>query len=127
MHTNINRSAATDKASSGTNDADGIAPRNPTEKSGTTGEKKRLPRPGVDRNTGQAIPISETEWQERVAALEQDLIEIDQQDDTPEGVYEQFMRDLDEERSWQGRPAAAQPAHQSQHFPSKTPTVRPGR
>ena len=107
MHTNRNRSSATDKATSGTNDADGIAPRNP-EKGGTCGEKKRLPRPGVDRNTGQAIPISETEWQEHVAALEQDLIEIDQQDDTPDEVYEQFMRDLDEERSWQGRPPAFQ-------------------
>jgi len=74
----------------------------------TCGEKKRLPRPGVDRNTGQAIPISEIEWQERMAALEQDLVEIDQQDDTPDEVYEQFMRDLDEERSWQGRPPAFQ-------------------
>ena|GEM_PF-4003167 len=109
MHTNRNRSSATDKASSDTNDADGIAPWNPTEKSGTSGEKKRLLRPGVDRNTGQAIPIFEIEWQERVAALEQDLmIEIDQQDDTPDEVYEQFMRDLDEERFWQGRPAAFQ-------------------
>jgi hypothetical protein len=110
MHTNRNRSLATDKASSDTSDADGIAPRNPSEMGGTSGEKKRLPRPGVDRNTGQAIPISEIEWQERVAALEQDLIEIDQQDDTPDEVYEQFMRDLDEEWSWQGRPAAAKPA-----------------
>ncbi len=108
MHTNRNRSSATDKASSGTNDADGIAPRNPTQKSGTCGEKKQFPRPGVDRNTGQAIPLSEIEWQERVAALEQNLIEIDQQDDTPEEVYEQFIRDLDEERSRQGRPPAFQ-------------------
>ena len=77
MHTNRNRSSATDKASSGTNDADGIAPQTPSEKGGTCGEKKRLPQSGVDRNTGQAISISETEWQERVAALEQDLIEID--------------------------------------------------
>ncbi|MGZ3382633.1 MAG: hypothetical protein ACXVBB_20545 [Isosphaeraceae bacterium] len=45
-----------------------------------------------------------------MAVLEQDLIEIDQQDDTPDEVYEQFMRDLDEEWSWQGRPAAAKPA-----------------
>jgi len=108
MHTNRNRSSATDKASSDTNDTDGIAPRNPTQKSSTSGEKKRLPRPGVDRNTGQAIPLSEIEWQERVAALEQNLIEIDQQDDTPEEVYEQFIRDLDEERSRQGRPPAFQ-------------------
>jgi len=108
VHTNRNRSSATDKASSDTNDAEDIAPRNPTEKSSTSGEKKRLPRPGVDRNTGQAIPLSEIEWQERVAALEQDLIEIDQQDDTPEEVYEQLMRDLDEERSRQGRPPAFQ-------------------
>ncbi len=110
MHTNRNRSSATDKATSGTNDADGIAPRNPSERGDTCGAKERFPRPGVDRNTGQAIPISETEWQERVAALEQDLIEIDQQDDTPEEVYEQFMRNVDEERSRQGRPAAAKPA-----------------
>jgi hypothetical protein len=108
MHTNRNRSSATDKASSGTNDAGGIAPRKPSENGGTFGEKKRLPQPGIDRNTGQAIPISETEWKERVAALEQDLIEIDQQDDTPDEVYEQFMRNLDEERSEQGRPPAFQ-------------------
>jgi len=108
MHTNENRSSSTDEASSGTNDADGIAPRNPSEKGDTCGEKKRLPQPGVDRNTGQAIPISETEWQERIAALEQELIEIDQQDETLEEVYEQFMRDIDEERSRQGRPPAFQ-------------------
>jgi hypothetical protein len=70
--------------------------------------KIRLPRSGVDRNTGQAIPISDTEWQERVVALEQDSIEIDQEDDTPEQVYELFMRDLDEERTRQGRPPAFQ-------------------
>ncbi len=37
-------------------------------------------------NTGQAIPISETEWQERLAALEQELTEIDRQDETSEEV-----------------------------------------
>jgi len=99
---------ATDKASSGASDADSVAPRNPSEKGGTCGEEKWLPQSGVDRNTGQAISISETEWQERVAALEQELIEIDQQDDAPDEVYEQFMRSLDEDRSRQGRPPAFQ-------------------
>ncbi len=108
MHTKRERLSATDTASSGTDDAGGIVTRNPSEMGDNCGEKRRFPPPGVDRNTGQAIPISESEWQERVAALEQDLIEIDQQDDTPEEVYEQFMRDFDEERSRQGRPPAFQ-------------------
>jgi hypothetical protein len=106
--TKRNQALATNKASSSANDADDVSPRNPSEEGGTSGEGKRLPRPGVDRHTGQAIPIPDSEWQERVAALEQDLIQIDQQDETPEEVYEQFMRDLDEDRSRQGRPVAFQ-------------------
>ena len=107
MHTNRNPSSATSGAAQGSDDIDEIPGRNPSEIGDTSGEKKRFPQPGVDRLTGQAIPIAETEWQERLAALEQDLIEIDQLDDTPEEVYEQFMRNLDEERSRQGRPPAS--------------------
>ncbi len=106
MHTKRNPASVTDKASSGIEDADVIAPRDPTEMVDTSVNKKRFPSPGVDRNTGQAIPMSERDWQERVAALERELIEIDRQDDTPEESYEQFMREFDEERSRQGRPAA---------------------
>ncbi len=106
MHTKSNRDFAMDKASSDTDDARVIAPRDPSQMFDGSLERKRFPSPGVDRNTGQALPISERDWQERVAALERELIEIDRQDDTPEESYERFMRELDEERCRQGRPAA---------------------
>jgi hypothetical protein len=72
----------------------------------TPSEPRPLPPPGVDRNTGRAIPISEEEWHQRLASLEHELAEIDAQDDTPEEVYDQFLRDIDEERRRQGRPPA---------------------
>ena len=70
-----------------------------------------LPSEGVDRRTGRAIPVPDSEWQERLAALEQELAEIDAQDETPEEIYERLMRTIDEERRSEGRP----PAFQGQH------------
>jgi hypothetical protein len=65
-----------------------------------------LPSPGVDRRTGRALPVPDGEWAGRMAALGRELDEIDAEDDTPEEVYEQIFRDIDEERRRQGRPPA---------------------
>jgi hypothetical protein len=62
--------------------------------------------PDVDSQTGRLRSISAEEWQARQAELTRRLAEIDAQDDTPEGVYDEFMRNLDEERHRQGRPPA---------------------
>ena len=63
-------------------------------------------RQDVDPETGQLRPISAAEWQARMEELTRRLAEIDAQDDTPEEVYDEFMRNLDEERRRQGRPPA---------------------
>ena len=62
--------------------------------------------PDVDPRTGRIRSISAEEWQARQAELTRRLAEIDAQDDTPEEVYDEFMRNLDEERRRQGRPLA---------------------
>lgn len=64
-----------------------------------------LPKPGVDAN-GRALPISDEERLARWEECKRQLAEIDAEDDTPEEVYEQFMRNVDEERRLQGRPPA---------------------
>ncbi len=51
-------------------------------------------------------PISAAEWQARMDELTRRLAEIDAEDDTPHEVYDEFMRNLDEERRRQGRPPA---------------------
>jgi len=63
-------------------------------------------RPDVDPDTGRIRPISDAEWQARQAELTRRLAEIDAEDDTPDEVYDQFMRNLDEGRRLQGRPPA---------------------
>jgi hypothetical protein len=60
----------------------------------------------VDPRTGRLRPISEEEAQARYEEYKRRLIEIDAEDDTPEEVYDQFMRNIDEERRRQGRPPA---------------------
>ena len=50
-------------------------------------------------------PISAAEWRARMGLTEA-AREIDAEDDTPEEVYDEFMRNLDEERRRQGRPPA---------------------
>ncbi len=69
---------------------------------------KPEPRRGqdIDPETGQMRPISAAEWQARMEELTRRLAEIDAADDTPEEVYDEFMRNLDEERRRQGRPPA---------------------
>ena len=62
--------------------------------------------PDVDPQTGRIRAISAEEWQERQEELTRRLAEIDAQDDTPDEVYDQFMRHVDEERRRQGRPPA---------------------
>jgi hypothetical protein len=69
-------------------------------------EPSPLPPSGVDPLTGRMIPISDEEWAARMADLTRRLAEIDAADDTPPEVYEQFMRNVDEERRRQGRPPA---------------------
>jgi hypothetical protein len=63
-------------------------------------------RPDVDPETGRMRPISAAEWQARMEELTRRLAEIDAEDDTPQELYDEFMRNLDEERRRQGRPPA---------------------
>jgi hypothetical protein len=63
------------------------------------------PRSGVDAS-GRALPISDEEWAARQADLSRTLQIIDAEDDAPDEVYAQFMRNLDEERRRVGRPPA---------------------
>ena len=60
----------------------------------------------VDPRTGRLRPISDEEWRARMEALTRELAEIDAQDDTPEEVYDEIERGIDEERRRQGRPPA---------------------
>jgi hypothetical protein len=72
------------------------------------GESQSLPWPyrDVDPWTGRLRPISDEELQARYEQLRRELAEIDAADDTPDEVYDQFMRNIDEERRRQGRPPA---------------------
>jgi hypothetical protein len=60
----------------------------------------------VDPRTGRLRPISDEEMQARYEQYKKRLAEIDAEDDTPDEVYDQFMRNIDEERRRQGRPPA---------------------
>jgi hypothetical protein len=60
----------------------------------------------IDSITGRIRPFSKEEWQARQEELTRRLAEIDAEDDTPDDVYDDFMRNLDEERRRQGRPIA---------------------
>ena len=63
-------------------------------------------RPDIDPETGHLRPIPEDEWRARQEELTRRLAEIDAEDDTPDEIYDEFMRNLDEERRRQGRPPA---------------------
>ncbi|HEX8203987.1 MAG TPA: hypothetical protein VF590_26160 [Isosphaeraceae bacterium] len=69
-------------------------------------EPRPLPPPGVDRQTGRAIPISDEERHRRYEDLKRRLAEIDAEDDEPHEATIEFMRNIDEERRLQGRPPA---------------------
>jgi hypothetical protein len=60
----------------------------------------------VDPRTGRMRPISDEEWRARMEALTRELAEIDAADDTPEEVYDEIERNIDEEGRRQGRPTA---------------------
>jgi hypothetical protein len=60
----------------------------------------------VDPRTGRLRPIPPDELQARYEALTRELAEIDAQDDTPDEVYDEVFRGIDEERRRQGRPPA---------------------
>jgi hypothetical protein len=62
--------------------------------------------PDVDLETGQLRRIPADEWRSRQDELTTQLAQIDAEDDTPDEVYDEFMRNLDEERRRQGRPPA---------------------
>jgi hypothetical protein len=74
----------------------------------TAGFHKLDPRQGcdIDPETGQIRPISAEELQARHEELTRRLAEIDAEDNTPPEVYDDFMRNLDDERRRQGRPPA---------------------
>jgi hypothetical protein len=78
-------------------------PGRPT--TGTPAPVRRWP-PDVDPQTGHLRRISEEEWQARQEELTRRLAEIDAEDDTPDEVYDQVMRNIDEERRREGRPPA---------------------
>jgi len=64
-----------------------------------------LPRSGVDV-AGRVLPVSDEEWAERQECLTKELTAIDEDDDTPVEVYDEFLRLVDEERQRAGRPPA---------------------
>jgi hypothetical protein len=67
--------------------------------------------PDVNPVTGRIRPISAEEWDAREEELTKQLATIDAEDDTPDDVYAEFMRNLDEERRRQGRPPAFDGCH----------------
>jgi hypothetical protein len=66
----------------------------------------RLWPPDVDPRTGRLRSISAEEWRARQEELTRRLAEVDAEDETSEEVYDEFMRNFDEERRRQGRPPA---------------------
>jgi TRAP-type mannitol/chloroaromatic compound transport system substrate-binding protein len=60
----------------------------------------------VDPRTGRLRPIPSEELQARYEELRRLLAEADAQDDTPEEVYDEAMRSIDEDRRNQGSPPA---------------------
>jgi hypothetical protein len=59
-----------------------------------------------DPRTGRIRPIPAEEWQARMEELTRLLDEVDAADDTPDEVYDEVLRGIDEERRRQGRPPA---------------------
>jgi hypothetical protein len=82
--------------------------------SSAAGPSKASDRRVVERTQADVEPraaqpwrqISDEEWRARHEEYKRRLAEIDAEDDTPEEVYDQFMRNIDEERRRQGRPPA---------------------
>ena len=84
--------------------------RGPSSTAGPPGagesQAAEWPYRDVDPRTGRLRPISDEEWRARMEQLTTELAEIDAQDDTPDEVYDEVLRGIDEERRRQGRPPA---------------------
>jgi hypothetical protein len=102
----LDRSTSPSPASPTGGDARALDPERAAKLAADLAEPRPLPPPGVDRQTGRALPISDEERHRRYEDLKRRLAEIDAEDDSPEEDYEQFMRNIDEERRLQGRPPA---------------------
>jgi hypothetical protein len=93
-----------------TNALQGEAAGEPTSTPGPPGAGEsrsfQWPYPDVDPRTGRLRPVSDEEMQARYEELNRRLAEIDAEDDTPDEVYDQLFRNIDEERRRQGRPPA---------------------
>src|SRR5437899_3120679 len=76
----------------------GTSPSAPSRLSAGSQVPVRRWPPDVDPQTGRIRSISAEEWRARQEELTRRLAEIDAEDDTPEEVYDEFMRNLDEER-----------------------------
>jgi hypothetical protein len=103
---NADRSTTADSASPPAGDAVPLAPERRAGSHTAPAAPRPLPPSGVDPQTGRILPISDEEWAARQEELTRRLAEIDAADDTPPEVYEQFMRNIDEERRLQRRPPA---------------------
>jgi hypothetical protein len=82
-----------------------MAPTSPSE----AVDRPVVGRPGTDpdyRPVQSWRQVSDEEWRARHEEYKKRLAEIDAEDDTPEEVYDQVMRNIDEERRRQGRPPA---------------------
>jgi hypothetical protein len=100
------RSNVTDSVSPSQEGGSEMPPSAPSRSTADTATPVRRWPPDVDPQTGQLRRISAEEWQARQEELTRRRAEIDAEDDTPEEVYDEFMRNLDEERRRQGRPPA---------------------
>lgn len=69
-------------------------------------QRAEWPHQDVDPRTGRLRPISDEEWRARMESLSKRLAEIDAEDDTPDELYDEVLRGIDEERRRQGRPPA---------------------
>jgi len=83
-----------------------MSPSSPSPSIAGTREHAHRRRPDVDPETGRTRSISAEELRARQEELTRRLAEIDAEDDTPDEIYDEFMRNLDEERRRQGRPPA---------------------
>ena len=87
-------------------DAHTLDPERAAKLAAYLAEPRPLPPPGVDRQTGRALPISDEERHARFEDLRRRLAEIDAEDDEPHEATIEFMRNIDAERRLQGRPPA---------------------
>jgi hypothetical protein len=88
---------------------EGEATESPPSTKGPKASESWLPEwpyRDCDPRTGRIRPIPAEEWQARMEELTRLLDEVDAADDTPDEVYDEVLRGIDEERRRQGRPPA---------------------